>query len=41
MFREKLFENIEKAPLKIPSILTEPAKSLLKGVILISHNKIH
>jgi ankyrin repeat protein len=31
--REKLFENIEKAPLKIPAHLSNEAKSLLKSLL--------
>ena len=33
--REELFNNIEKAPLKLPSFLSVDAKSLLKAVIII------
>jgi len=31
--RDKLFENIEKAPLKLPSHLSNEAKALLKGLL--------
>jgi len=33
--REELFNNIEKAPLKLPTFLSVDAKSLLKAVIII------
>ena len=31
-FREELFQNIEKAPLKLPSYISNEARSLLKAV---------
>ena len=34
--REELFNNIEKAPLKLPTFLSVDAKSLLKAVININ-----
>ena len=34
--REELFNNIEKAPLKLPTFLSVDAKSLLKAVIIIN-----
>ena len=33
--REELFNNIEKAPLKLPTFLSVDAKSLLKAVKII------
>lgn len=33
--KEEIFDNIQKAPLKIPTNISEEAKSLLKGVELI------
>lgn len=35
LIREEIFQNIEKAPLKIPSYLSPESKSLLKAVHLI------
>lgn len=42
VYRDELFQNIEKAPLKLPSTLSNDAKSLLKAVkkIFIKNNKL-